>query len=162
MRPEDLIACFLSELQHQKPLRRQHAKLVREIVKRIDADYTHDHKAEGCKFNSLGIWNCGMNADAEDYFGTEDADYDLESLFDALNDYAPAYFYFGAHPGDGSDYGYWLSEHFTDDFDGLRVNDLSEVPRNYFGEILLVNDHGNTSLYVKARNHKLTECWSIV
>ena len=33
-----------------------------------------------------------------------------EQLFDALNDFAPDNAYFGAHPGDGSDFGYWESE----------------------------------------------------
>jgi len=88
MRAEDLIPSLLDELRRQKPLRREHRKLAREIAKRMDADYTHDHDAEGCKCNGLGLWDCGMNADAEDYFGSDDADYDLESLFDALNEYA--------------------------------------------------------------------------
>ena len=152
MRAEDLIPAFLSELRSQKPLRREHRKLVREITQRMDADYTHD----GC-----GLWNCGMNQDAENYFGTEDADYDLESLFDALNEYAPAYFYFGAHCGDGSDFGYWLSEGFADDFDGLKVSDTSEVPRGYSGEVLHVNDHGNCTLYAYSRGRG-REVWAIV
>ena len=161
MRAEDLIPSFLWELQHQKPLRREHRKLAREIAKRMDADYTHDHEADGCKYMGLDIWNCGKNQDAENYYGTEDAEYDLEALFDALNEYAPAYFYFGAHCGDGSDFGYWLSEGFADDFDGLKVSDTSEVPRGYSGEVLHVNDHGNCTLYAYSRGRG-REVWAIV
>ena len=31
----------------------------------------------------------------------------MESLFDCLNEIAPAGHYFGAHEGDGSDFGFW-------------------------------------------------------
>ena len=41
---------------------------------------------------------------------TEEAPEHVEALFDALNDCAPVGLYFGAHPGDGSDYGFWMSE----------------------------------------------------
>jgi hypothetical protein len=134
MRPEDLIPTLLSELKRQKPLARCHRKLVREINGRMIA---------------------------ADYLELEDADWDLEALFDALNEYAPAYFYFGAHPGDGSDYGWWLSECFAEDFDGLKINDLSEVPTGFTGEVLHVNDHGNMSLYAYSRGRG-REVWAIV
>ena len=34
----------------------------------------------------------------------------LYELFDTLNDIAPDGCYFGAHPGNGSDMGFWLTE----------------------------------------------------
>ena len=46
----------------------------------------------------------------DDYWDSEDAAYMLEELFDILNSYAPDGYYFGAHPGDGSDFGYWKME----------------------------------------------------
>ncbi len=91
----------------------------------------------------------------------EEADKLLSKLFDALNEYAPPYGYFGSHPGDGADYGFWLSEGWDQDFDGLKVSDTCEVPKSYSGEVLHVNDHGNCTLYV-ARRGKLTEVWAIV
>lgn len=54
-----------------------------------------------------------------------------------------------------------VSESWEDDFDGLKVSDLSEVPKDYRGEVAVVNDHGNVTLYVKSAR-KLTEIWSIV
>lgn len=41
------------------------------------------------------------------WWHSEDAIALLESLTDALDSYAPEGYYFGAHPGDGSDYGFW-------------------------------------------------------
>ena len=41
------------------------------------------------------------------WWHSEDAIALLESLTDTLDSYAPEGYYFGAHPGDGSDYGFW-------------------------------------------------------
>jgi len=41
----------------------------------------------------------------------------LADLFDALDGAAPFGHYFGANPGDGSDYGFWLTEEWCDALD---------------------------------------------
>ena len=166
MREEDLIPTFCYELQglaRQTGIlpvktRRQHAKLTREIERRIELRGETEDAAE------IG------------YYESEDADWDLESLFDALDEYAAPYFYFGAHPGDGSDYGFWLSEEWDQDaitpsevgdpYDALTtellmVSDLAEIPARFRGEVAVVSDHGNVSLYVKT-SRTLREVWAIV
>lgn len=74
----------------------------------------------------------------------------LDDLSEALSEYAAPYCYFGAHQGDGSDFGFWP------DIDGLeedshfgevtKVSDPSEVESN--GTYAFVNDHGNVTLYI--------------
>jgi hypothetical protein len=152
MRVEDLIPTFVYELQtrrRQRTLRKSQSADLREIERRMDQD---------------------------SYYESDDADFDLEWLFDALNEYAAPYFYFGAHPGDGADYGYWLSEEWDQDaviaseiMEGceqqgdmlLKVSDLSEIPSKYRGEVAVVNDHGNVTLYVKTCR-TLREVWGVV
>lgn len=86
----------------------------------------------------------------------------LYELMDYLGEFSPPFCYFGAHEGDGSDYGFWplnetdMKKHI-ENCDGIIVDDLSEVPEGFKGYVLLVNDHGNVSLYRDNR-----EIWSIV
>lgn len=44
----------------------------------------------------------------------EEASYIMESLIETLNSYAPEGYYFGTHPGDGSDYGFWKTEEYEE------------------------------------------------
>ncbi len=134
MREEDLIPAFLDCLEQLDPAMKDHYK---SEVEEIEAMEDEDEKL-----------------DAMSMFLNED-------LFNALDQYAPPYFYFGSHPGDGADYGFWLSDESLEDFDGLKVSDLSEVPADYSGEVLHVNDHGNTSLY-SATEGKLEAIWELV
>ena len=157
MREEDLIPTFLTELEYQlkhgpsvsRATRKAHYELLRAKV------------------------------DDQSYWESDEPGYDLEVLFDALNEYAGPYFYFGTHPGDGSDYGYWLSEGFDDEFVSvaewedeyptakgnccftLKVMDSADIPPRYRGEVLIVTDHGNMTLAVKT-SRSLRIVWEVV
>ena len=48
--------------------------------------------------------------DDDPFWNSEQASWLLEDLFDTLNALAPEGYYFGAHPGDGSDFGFWEVE----------------------------------------------------
>lgn len=94
-------------------------------------------------------------------FESEDASYYLDELLDALNSFALPYTYFGSHSGDGADYGFWVDEYIDSDFDGLRVEDLIDVPKGYSGDVLFINDHGNMTLYSCTKG-RMREIWSVV
>lgn len=68
----------------------------------------------------------------------------IEALADALDEYAPPYCYFGAHEGDGADFGFWFMPDALDqaERDGELVK-LDHVP----DQIAVVSDHGNVTLY---------------
>jgi hypothetical protein len=83
MRPEDLIPCFI------------------EAIKNIDPD-------NAPLMDSMSVLEDDI--EKEGYFDTEECLWDLEYLFDTLNALAPEGYYFGAHVGDGSDYGFWERE----------------------------------------------------
>ena len=107
--------------------------------------------------------------DGEDFFGVLRgkaeiyADDVISDLQDALQEYAPPYCYFGAHPGDGADFGFWpCIDNLNSDArscaacpsDVLKVDDTSEAP----SYVMHVNDHGNVTLY----RVELIEEWSVV
>lgn len=133
MLEKDLIPSFVWELRHLKHRSKQLTQIEKSMQK-------------------------------EGYYDSEQCDYDLDSLFDMLNAHSPDYCYFGAHEGDGACYGFWVSMEILEnpkDFDILSVSDTSDIPSDYTGHVLHVNDHGNATLYLKTAR-KLTEIWSIV
>ena len=91
----------------------------------------------------------------------------LGELHDRLDEIAAPYTYFGAHEGDGADFGYWVSfDSLEEDArarDGvIKINAGDEWPDpmdpsiNY---VMEVTDHGNVTLY-GAHDH--AEVWSCV
>lgn len=137
MRNEDLIPSFCEELRYLGHRSKVLTGIEREVNK--------------------------VNTDK--YYESEESSFDLESLFDMLNAHSLPYMYFGSHPGDGADYGFWLDwgtmQDVIHDGELLQVEDLAQIPVNHTGEVLLVNEKGNTTLYTCKRG-KLREIWSIV
>jgi len=86
------------------------------------------------------------NALLEDDDSEDENDSELvNELQDALNEVAPPYCYFGTHEGDGADFGFWPSMDSVDELQ--KFNDLSEVPEDMEDDYVVVNDHGNVSVY---------------
>ena len=86
-----------------------------------------------------------------------------ESLPDALSEFAPSFCYFGSHPGDGADFGYWVGE-----VEGIKEQvEFSsgkgeEYPAdNFRGEWLHINERGNCTLYVRGGDGQDVEVWSV-
>jgi len=143
MNTQDLLSALSSELEYQ--LGRQSRRFPRRALRSLirSAERT-------------------LNDAADSDSDSACSDDTVQELFDALEQFAPPYAYFGAVEGDGANYGYWLSSNMAIDFDGLKVSDTSEVPSGYRGEVLHVNDHGNMTLYVVGSHDKLREIWAIV
>jgi hypothetical protein len=148
MRTEDLIPAFVERLDDLKQAESLSDSPDKERYGRLD--------------NMLSATEQRM--EREDYYASEDAVCDLEALFEALNEFSPPFCYFGAHEGDGSDYGFWLSDDAIEDaiHDGeiVKVDAGDEWPEDLSaGYVLEVNDHGNMALY-DAQDRQ--EQWSIV
>ena len=155
-RTEDLIPAFMSVLERYAPER--YAQLSEECPQTLeDGEYPD--------YESACAWL-------------------EETLFDAMADIAPPYTYFGTHPGDGADFGFWpdiesLEEEARygygdavkvdagdrwewDSRTGEVIHWLEEdaQPRKAVASLVMsVTDHGNVTLYdAKTRQ----EIWSVV
>lgn len=154
MRHEDLIPCFVEVLEEHGNYQ-THEMLVKEISYRMEK---------------------------EDYYNSEQAEWDLDELFDALQEIAPPYYYFGSHPGDGADYGFWLCDDVAEMVKGsggyvvedyktkLQLEHITPEfiredgwPNSGHVEVLHINDHGNCTLYdYDCQNNVWAEIWAIV
>ena len=92
MRACDLIPAFLNAIRDTA----EYAQIMQSI--------------NGANWNMCVITDAGAS-DTDERWDSEDISYFLnETLWDIMNSYAPEGYYFGSHPGDGSDYGYWTEE----------------------------------------------------
>ena len=86
LRKQDLIPAFLDTVREYAP-----------------DEYT---QLMVCPFGPIPSY-VDDEGDFSDWWESEDASFLLDELFDILNSCAPEGFYFGAHEGDGSDFGFW-------------------------------------------------------
>ena len=134
LRTEDLLDTFLQELEY---LTDKDHDLVSEI---------EDWHAQG------GDWN------------EEEASEFVARLTDALQELATDYVTFGAHEGDGACFGFWPDidalERAVFDGEVLKINAGDEIPGDWTGPVMEVNDHGNVTYKVPTIVHK--EVWGCV
>ena len=91
LRTEDLLEAFAGELQHH-------------IARNAERWCSDEGRRERDRLMDL------IGAAGEVDPDSEDAQEILEAIVDELQVFAPDGHYFGAHPGDGSDFGYWPIE----------------------------------------------------
>lgn len=118
--------------------------------------------------------NCATHRDLQSVIDADGAGEDsaesIQDALDLLQEYAPAFCSVGAHPDDGACLGVWpCVESAMDDEDVLRVNDTSEIPADYVGHVLHVNERGNATLYEAhgvdpndSESAMLVEIWGVV
>jgi hypothetical protein len=125
LRTEDLIDCFSNEL----------SALLLAGMSPTGA------MAEGWRqsFETLV-----SEADKLSEFDSDYADEILFELQEALEAFAPPYCYFGAHEGDGADFGYWPA---LDSVRELPLVQDGDEARARGEDCYSVNDHGNITVY---------------
>lgn len=91
----------------------------------------------------------------------------IAELTEALGQAAPDYCYFGAHPGDGADFGFWLLEDWQQlarDDGTIFMDAGAELPADLppGTAVCFVNDHGNISFGHVGQQRTFNEVWSVV
>lgn len=133
LRTEDLLDAFAQELDYQ--------------VSRQAKEWCDD---EGRKERDELLALVGQAREIDP--DSEDAAELVEELATALERFAPSYTYFGAHPGDGSDFGFWVDEYaIRDAIHDKELGTGDELPCAHcteFGEFLVVSDHGNQTMFL--------------
>jgi len=91
----------------------------------------------------------------------------INDIQDALQSYCPPFVTFGAHPGDGADFGYWPDmERIQETLTAATIGHTLTLPRTGEwewtleddGVIVATNDHGNVTVMDLERN----VLWAVV
>ena len=128
LRAEDLLAAFSAELSY----------LIQDV----------EHPGNKQTYQELID---EAESDSLDY-DIEEAGEILGELILALKELAPPYCYFGAHEGDGSDFGFWPCMDSINELPRLKddPNDersFSDQAKSLGEDCVFVNDHGNVTVY---------------
>ena len=135
LRTEDLLESFLSELEWQ--LQRNGDYFC------LPENFTERDRLNNLVVESQDCWNEDGN-DIDPKKEAQAEELINESLPDALQTFAPPYCYFGAHCGDGADFGYWPC---MEEIDELPTVADSDAARELGEDCKSVNDHGNVTVY---------------
>jgi len=138
MRPEDLIPTFTGELL-SIDRNNKVGNHVNRILNKSNADQL------------------------QEYFDSEDSGYDLDALFDELNNVCDLpYVHFGSHEGDGSDYGFWIE--YNEVEDDAKYGDLKiienevELEKDYTGQVAFKSEY-EYRLYNVVKGKLTTQIW---
>ena len=127
-------------------------------IDRFPEDDRDENIIEQC-YELIDEIDCGNAGDF-----TEDISELIDVLTDELNFFAPLYVNFGSHPGDGADFGFWPDIEYMEEAalcgKLLKVKDLSDIPDNHNDIVMVVNDHGNVTLYEPRIEYRAV--WSVV
>lgn len=101
-----------------------------------------------------------IDVDSEDYNDPDEIAWDLSELEDTLNEIAPLGHYFGASPGDGSCFGFWVNVPSSDIMTVMKNDNNTGLNIFYQCEtdILYYNNLDERLLWDEARdriNHEL-------
>ncbi len=130
LKSEDLLSAFISELEWQVSRNGDYFSKPENFSER-------DRLA-----NLIGEAQDAWSDDGETL--SEDGEQFIEEISDVLGEFAPPYCYFGAHYGDGADFGFWPS---FDSIEELPTVEDSDGAIALGEDCKAVNDHGNVTVY---------------
>jgi len=147
LRTEDLIPAFMSALDR--------------LGKELPGDLECLSRLEYIDVTTIPqiADNVSVIDDDDDYWNSEEAGWDMESLTQALEECCPPFVYFGAIEGDGADFGFWPDIETIQEIVNIAECDASQgISCPDDGVIVQVSDHGNVTVMDLDR----TVLWSTV